>query len=276
MEVTSLKDKISNLRKCLLILFSFFSCVCLMQFMVLDEINILAISPIILYFIISLSLIAPICLFSKEHILKHLPDYLMLIILYSIYVFYNFILSSVFISIEKPYDANFMLSFLMLFFLFLGLLAGKFFTKKRDNTSFEKEAIIRGNEIELRKFNPWADLSLDKAPWLRKPLKGLHYAVAIFILLIGGSAAGLSIAIAEGLRRSGILGDEINTYAFLFFIMGVPIGIAIGVVIAPLLSYLYHWRKLLKTVKKEHGSYTVLLNLEKKPYSELKQGLSEG
>ena len=58
--------------------------------------------------------------------------------------------------------------------------------------------------------------------------------------------------------------------------MGVPIGIAIGVVIAPLISYLYHWRNYSRQLKKEHGSYTVLLNLEKKPYSELKQELSEG
>ncbi|WP_284191981.1 hypothetical protein [Vibrio zhanjiangensis] len=208
----------------------------------------------------------------REHPIENIT----LIMLYFIYSSYNFIFSSVFINVENTFDIHFALSAIMFVFLMLGIISGSFFKKDRDVNLFKNETIIRGNEIELRKFNPWADLSLDKAPWLRKPLKGLHYAVAVFILLIGGSAAGLSIAIAEGLKRSGLLGDDINTHAFLFFVMGVPIGIAMGVVIAPLISYLYHWRKLLKTVKKEHGSYTVLLNLEKKPYSELKQELSEG
>ena len=87
--------------------------------------------------------------------------------------------------------------------------------------------------------------------------------LGLLILLIGGSAAGLSIAIAEGLKRSGVIGVEINTYAFLFFSMGVPIGIAMGVVIAPLFSYFNHWRKLTLGLKNKYGSYTVLLNLGK-------------
>ncbi|MYM58700.1 hypothetical protein GTG28_05645 [Vibrio sp. OCN044] len=125
-------------------------------------------------------------------------------------------------------------------------------------------------------MNFWSELSLKKVLWLEKPIKSLKYGMSYFIILVGGSASGLSLAIVETLKRTELLSSTINTHAFLFFILGVPVALASGILLYPLLSHLYRWRKLVKEIKQEYGCYTVLLNVENKPYSELKQELSEG
>ena len=67
-------------------------------------------------------------------------------------------------------------------------------------------------------MNFWSELSLKRALWLEKPFKALKYE-CLFIIFVGGSASGLSLAIAEGLKRSELLGSNINTHAFSFLFL---------------------------------------------------------
>ena len=255
-----IQDKILALRKSILLIFFLFSFLEIIQISILDRFTIVATLPIIIYFLVSFFIISPIFLFNQNYIGNNLMEYVIFTISFMIYSAYNFLLTSVFISIEKIWDIHFFLSIIMLFFFVTGLVLGNIFTNKNDLILIEKDILLRGNEIEIKKFNPWARLNLDKAPWLRKPLKSFGHILVFFIIFIGGSAAGLSLAIVEIFRRTEILGQEIDIYAFLFFILGTPVGIAAGVVLAPLFCYLTRWRKLVKKVRETYGSYTVIYN----------------
>ena len=276
MSINEEKNKINNVRKSVSFMFAIFSIVEIIKLLILEDKFILPIIPTIFFFTISLLFLLSMCLISYKTLQKYPIENVISIMLFMIYWSYNFFFSSVFIAVKEIFDIHFTLSSIMLSFLILGLLIGSFFTKKRDLNLLKDSIIIRDNEIELRKFNPFSELSLDKAPWLRKPLEALRYAFVIVILFVGGSAAGLSIAIVEVFKRTGVLGDEIDTHAFLFFALGTPIGMGFGIVIAPLISYLYRWRKMVKEIKRKYGSYVVLRNLDNKSYSKLKSELENG
>ena len=276
MSINEEKNKINNVRKSVSFMFAIFSIVEIVKILILKDKFILPIIPIIFFFTISLLFLLSMFLISYKTLQKYPIENVISIMLFMIYWSYNFFFSSVFIAVKEIFDIHFTLSSIMLSFLILGLLIGSFFTKKRDLNLLKDSIIIRDNEIELRKFNPFSELSLDKAPWLRKPLDALRYAFVIVILFVGGSAAGLSIAIVEVFKRTGVLGDEIDTHAFLFFALGTPIGMGFGIVIAPLISYLYRWRKMVKEIKRKYGSYVVLRNLDNKSYSKLKSELENG
>ena len=276
MTIDEERNMMISLRKAILFVFAIYSVAELSKLLILNELSIIPVIPMILFFIISSFLIFPICFINHKTLQKYPIENVISIMLFMIYWSFNFFFSSVFITVKEIYDIHFTLSLIMLSFLVLGLLIGSFFTKKRDLNLLKDSIIIRDNEIELRKFNPFSELSLDKAPWLRKPLEALRYAFVIVILFVGGSAAGLSIAIVEVFKRTGVLGNEIDTHAFLFFALGTPIGMGFGIVIAPLISYLYRWRKMVKEIKKKYGSYVVLRNLDNKSYSKLKSELENG
>ena len=261
MSINEEKNKINNVRKSVSFMFAIFSIVEIIKLLILEDKFILPIIPTIFFFTISLLFLLSMCLISYKTLQKYPIENVISIMLFMIYWSFNFFFSSVFITVKEIYDIHFTLSLIMLSFLVLGLLIGGFFTKKRDLSLLKDSIIIRDNEIELRKFNPFSELSLDKAPWLRKPLEALRYAFVIVILFVGGSAAGLSIAIVEVFKRTGVLGNEIDTHAFLFFALGTPIGMGFGIVIAPLISYLYRWRKMVKEIKRKYGSYVVLRTL---------------
>ena len=276
MTIDEERNMMISLRKAILFVFAIYSIAELSKLLILKEILIIPVIPMILFFTISSFLIFPICFINHRTLQKYPIENLTSISLFIIYWSYNFFFSSVFIAVKEMSDIHFTLSLIMLAFLVLGLLIGSFFTKKRDLNLLKDSIIIRDNEIELRKFNPFSELSLDKAPWLRKPLEALRYAFVIVILFVGGSAAGLSIAIVEVFKRTGVLGDEIDTHAFLFFDLGTPIGMGFGIVIASLISYLYRWRKMVKEIKRKYGSYVVLRNLDNKSYSKLKSEIESG
>ncbi|MBU2897515.1 hypothetical protein [Vibrio hepatarius] len=185
------------------------------------------------------------------------------------------IISPIVINAKELYDIHIIFSSIIIFSLTIGLILGWCFLNHRDFRKIQEVIKIRENDIEVKSVNFWSELSLDKAPWLKKPLQAVKYGFVSFTVFIGGSAVGISLAIAEGLKRSDWLSSSINTHAFLFFILGVPVALASGILLYPLLSHLYRWRKLVREIKQEYGSYTVLLNLENKPYSELKADLAK-
>lgn len=164
---------------------------------------------------------------------------------------------------------------MILISLLIGVTLSRYLSIRKDFKDISYKIQIRDSEIELKSMNFWSELSLKKALWLEKPIKSLKYGISYFIILVGGSASGLSLAIVEALKRTELLSSTINTHAFLFFIFGVPVALASGILLYPLLSHLYRWRKLVTEIKQEYGSYTVLLNLDNKPYSELKADLAK-
>ncbi|WP_341659793.1 hypothetical protein [Vibrio sp.] len=275
MNKKDIEERIDRSRKAILGLFGIFGTTELLKILITKDINFLSICPMAIYLLVSVSFISLLFICRRKSLEVNFVEYSIVSFVYIIYTLCIFIFSSVSMHISKAFDIHFYLFIFLILSLLLGYLLGRFFTHNQDLKSIGKEVIVRENEVELRHFNPWARLSLDKAPWLRKPLKHLGYALGALIMLIGGSAAGLSLLIAEGLKRSGVIGVEIDTYAFLFFSIGMPIGIAAGVYLAPLFSYFNHWRKLILGLKNKYGNYTVIINHEKKPYSEIKQELSE-
>ena len=259
-------NKIDGSRRAIVVFFIFFGFIELVKLLVTKDMNLLSISPILTYFFISVVYIFITYICNDSYLSYNIVEFNLISIIYTIYTGYNFIFSFVAIHVNSFSDIHFYLSITMLFFLFLGFVIGNYFIKKRDLRSIDKEIIIRGCEIEVKYLNPWSELSFDKIPWLRTPFKRFGKGVGLVFIFVGGSAAGLSIAIAEGLKRSGILGTEIDIHAFLFFTIGVPISLAVGVIIAPLVSYLSRWRRLITSIKNEYGSYVVFLNLDKKTH----------
>ena len=232
--------------------------------------------PILVFFIISILYSLFILNSTIKNKTNHIIYLFNLTFSYLILSLLGIIISPIVINAKELYDIHIVFSSIIIFSLTIGLILGWYFLNHRDFRKIQEVIKIRENDIEVKSVNFWSELSLDKAPWLKKPLQAVKYGFVSFTVFIGGSAVGISLAIAEGLKRSDLLSSSINTHAFLFFILGVPVALASGILLYPLLSYLYRWRKLVKEIKQEYGSYTVLLNLENKPYSELKQELSEG
>jgi len=269
----TINEKIKALKNCYFGTFAIFGSIqCLLFF---DDASIYSKLPIIAYltfFIIAGIFILKVRTYNTTH---HFMEFSIVIIIFFIYSLLNLFISPITIQSRYVYDIYSLFSIITLTYLLIGITLSKYLSIRKDFKDIPYKIQIRDSEIELKSMNFWSELSLNKALWLEKPVKALKYGMSYFIIFVGGSASGLSLAIAEGLKRSELLGSNINTHAFLFFILGVPVALASGILLYPLLSHLYRWRKLVKEINQEYGSYTVLLNLENKPYSELKQGLSE-
>lgn len=268
MKNNTTNDKIIGLRNCYFLFFSIFSLLHITVVFIDNDIHFKI--PVILYFFISFSLLILFLYSGFKSINNNIVYLFNLSFCYIIFSFFSVIISQIIISAKSLYDINFVLSIIAIFFLMLGMSLGKYFINRRDFREIPKTIQIRANVIEVKSINFWSELSLDKAPWLGLLLRKVKYGVTFVVIFVGGSASGISLAIAEGLKRSELLDPAIDTHAFLFFTLGVPVGLISGVVLYPLLSYLFRWRKLTMQIKREYGSYTLLLNLDNKPYSQLK------
>lgn len=264
----SVIEKMKGLRKCYFGFFAIFGSYHSLLFF--DNASMYAMFPIISYFLFFV--IGGLFLLKAKN---KKPEYyffesVIMVFFFVVYSMLSLLLSLITIQAKSLYDIHSAFSLVIIGIFILGYIVSKFLVIENDFREVPDKIKIRGSEIEIKSMNFWSELSLSKAPWLEKPLKSIKYGVGYFIIFVGGSASGLSLAAVEGLERSEILGSDINPHAFLFFVFGVPVALISGIVLYPLFSYLFRWRKLTKEIKREYGSYTLLLNLDNKPYSQLK------
>ncbi|CAM3884734.1 hypothetical protein VIAQ111709_17370 [Vibrio aquimaris] len=253
-------------------------CMCLLPFQIAFLFSDIFILPKISFIVSSVILISiPIFLFSKlgKKITYKRVEMGMIGINYLLFGLYSLIVNYTFIESKELFDINFNMFIILNASLLMGAATGAFFSDKKFFFESKKNIVLRKNEIELRKIDLLGILTLNKMPFLRKPLTKAKNAIVVLACIVGTGGAGIAMGIAELLTRSDILSPDLDTHSVLFFIFGVPVLFTFGVIIYAMMSYLSEWRKLVASIDKEYGEHKIIFNSKKKSYKKIKEIMAE-
>ena len=214
----------------------------------------------------------PVCVFTKfgVDLIKRKLEFGLILLLGIIFNISVAIIEPVIIRSKYIFDINFYMFSSLIAVNIFGVLSGFFFSDK-NNFNNKKNIIVRGNEIEVRASDVFGLISLNRMPFLRKPLKKIRNALVIVGFLIGSSGAGIAMGMAEVLKRSDIISPEVGVHAVGFFSIGMPVLFTFGMLTYSMVAYYLEWRKLIAEIEKDFGEYKIIYNFQKKPYKKIRE-----
>ncbi|UTZ34267.1 hypothetical protein HB762_24000 [Vibrio campbellii] len=192
-----------------------------------------------------------------------------------IFHFSVFIIEPVIVRSKDIFDIHFYMFSSLIAVNIFGVFSGFVFSD-RNNFNNKKNIIVRGNEIEIRASDVFGLISLNRMPFLRKPLKKIRNALVIVGFLIGSSGAGIAMGMAEVLKRSDIISPEVGVHAVGFFSIGMPVLFTFGMLTYSMVAYYLEWRKLIAEIEKDFGEHKIIYNFQKKPYKKIREILDRG
>ncbi|WP_039983746.1 hypothetical protein, partial [Vibrio sagamiensis] len=200
----------------------------------------------------------PVCVFTKfgVDLIKRKLEFGLVLLLGIIFNISVAIIEPVIIRSNGIFDINFYMFSSLIIMNVLGVLSGAFFSNK-NNFHNKKYIIVRGDEIEVRGSDIFGLLSLNRMPFLRKPLKKVRNALFIASFFIGTGGAGIAMGMAEVLKHSDIISAEIGVHSVVFFSIGMPVLFTFGMLTYSMVTYFLEWRKLIAGIEKEFGGHKI-------------------
>ncbi|MGR6838337.1 hypothetical protein ACU5DF_04180 [Aliivibrio wodanis] len=158
--------------------------------------------------------------------------------------------------------------FLFIFFFFCGYF---FIDKDKFCSDFIKKHIVRGNEIEARKFSLWSYYSFKSCPILKRPLSYIGYQGAKLIIFLSFFGGGSVFGLIELLERTILINSHISAHLIIIFVISIPLVSVCGFFLFAHILVLKKWNSLIQGVHADFGSYKLLINFKEIPYSKLNE-----